>query len=177
MTTIQNRKLQEAFKLALVQCKICNIPLGYISKVKINTRAKSRWGLCTSTPNGFVIEITDRLVVDDVEEAALMDTLLHEMLHTVDGCLNHGTKWKMLAKRLNDKFGYHIKRCTSAEEKGLPQYSRINRAKYKITCLGCGNENYYMKKSRAVSIIEKKPINSGCTCGRCGSHNFRFEEV
>ena len=35
-----------------------NIKIGKIRDIKINTRAKKRWGLCSYTSNGFIIEIT-----------------------------------------------------------------------------------------------------------------------
>ena len=167
-------KLTEAFKTALIKCKVCKIPYGDVLVLTVNTRAKSRWGLCKKIPHGWEIEISDRLLVKDVSEYALMDTLLHEILHTCKGCQNHGKLWKEYAKRLNNKFCYNIKRCTSAEEKGLDT-RRINTAKYRITCTRCGCENLYLRRSRVVQLIEAKPISSRCSCGRCGSHNFKFE--
>lgn len=97
-----------------------NIEIGIISNIKINSRAKRRWGLCTKLADGtFSIEISDQLLKDDVEEDALMNTVMHEILHTVDRCMNHGKKWKECAKIINRTYGMNIKRCTSAEEKRI----------------------------------------------------------
>ena len=174
-TLTQRTKLSNALKLGLAQCKACDIHLGYISSIKVNTRAKSRWGLCKKLPKGWEIEISDRLLTEDATQEALMDTFIHELLHTVKGCQNHGPVWKAYAKVLNDKYGYNIKRCTTAEEKGMPKYTHQIQAKYKITCLGCGCENHYMRRTRAVQYIQKKPINSSCYCNLCGSHSFKVE--
>ena len=167
-------KLENALKWAEIIFKDCGIQHGNITSIKVNTRAKTRWGFCKKEGRGYVIEIASILLAEGVKKSALMDTLLHEMLHTCSGCMNHGTLWKRYANIINTKYGYHIKRVTSSAEKGMEPQT-ISQAKYKIECLGCGTVNYYLRRSRAVQLIEAKPIGGSCYCNRCKSHNFKVE--
>ena len=95
------------------------LEFGKIVNFEINYRAKSRWGQCQRKGSGYYINISDRLLQDDVPIKALKDTIIHEILHTCNGCMNHGTTWKNYADKVNKAYGYNIKRCTSAEEKGF----------------------------------------------------------
>ena len=83
------------------------IEIGDIEEIKINSRAKSRWGRCSYNrlTDSYTIEISDRLVADNVDDMALANTLAHEMLHTVKGCMNHGAEWKAYADVMNTEYG------------------------------------------------------------------------
>ena len=78
--------------------KICfdlNIPVANTIHVKVNTRAKKRWGLCTlECEDEYTIEISDRLLADEISEEATFNTMIHELLHTCPNCMNHGKEWK-----------------------------------------------------------------------------------
>ena len=138
-----------------------NIKIGKIIDIKINTRAKKRWGLCSYTSNGFIIEISSTLLQDNVNREALMDTLMHEVLHTVDGCMNHGKKWKYYAGIINLKYGLHIKATTSAAEKKIEDNDSYN---YIIACPKCGHQWKYIRMSRCVKHPERFS-HTGCCDG------------
>ncbi len=119
------------------------ISIGNVVKYSVNTRAKSRWGQCkTVGENRYEINISQSLLEDNVSDQAAKDTILHEMLHTVEGGMGHKGKWKELAQRVNKELPqYTIKRVTSREEKGIesekpplqPQKSSV-KAKKKQQC-------------------------------------------
>ena len=137
-----------------------NIEIGIISNIKINSRAKSRWGLCRKLANGtFSIEISDQLLQDNVEKSALADTVMHEILHTVDGCMNHGKKWKECAETINKIYGMNIKRCTSAEEKRIEINNDYN---YIIQCPKCGYQWKYIRFVKCVEHPERYK-HGGCS--------------
>lgn len=57
---------------------------------KVNTRAKSRFGICRHKASGLdIIEIMEDLV-DPSKLKPLKETIIHEVLHTCDKCQNHG---------------------------------------------------------------------------------------
>lgn len=104
------------------EVKAAGITPGNIVNWRINTRAKSRWGLCKKLNDGtgFEIQIAHILLVsDDVSEKACKTTIIHEILHTCEGCKGHTGLWKQYAAIMNEKYGYNIKRTTSGAEKGL----------------------------------------------------------
>lgn len=71
------------------------IQCGNIRNWTVNTRAKARWGLCTKVSRElFDIQIATALLQDEVDDQAAKDTIVHELLHTIPGCYNHGGRWK-----------------------------------------------------------------------------------
>lgn len=79
-------------------------------RFSINTRAKKRWGCCRVVANGvYNIEISERLLADDVSDQATKNTIMHELIHAVEGCLSHTGKCKKQAKvRWLVKVEYHV---------------------------------------------------------------------
>ncbi len=147
------------------------IEVGKVSKWTVDTRAKSRWGLCRYDTNGaFEIKISAMLLQDDVDDIAAKDTIIHELLHTVKGCVGHKGKWKEYADKVNSHFPqYHIKRTTAYEEKGLEQIDRKRTNRYCVKCTACGQE--YFRETRS-SII----TNPGrYRCGVCKGNLVRIK--
>lgn len=64
-----------------------NIRTGNVRNWSVNTRAKARWGYCVKVSKGlFDIQIAAALLQDDVDDQAVKDTIVHELLHTIPGC-------------------------------------------------------------------------------------------
>ncbi len=137
------------------------IETGEIKRVKVNTRAVSRWGRCKKVSyDMYEIEISAVLLQDDVDDKGAETTMLHELLHSCEGCMNHGAKWKALANKVNAAYGYNIKRNTSSDEKGVKD-NIVKKAKHKIVCQKCGKEIYRMRASN----LTKYPTLYSCMCG------------
>lgn len=77
-----------------------------ISKFEVNKRSMNRWGQTRLRNGVYSININYLLLEDEAPEEALVNTLVHELLHCVDGCMNHGEKWKQLSEAV---FGEIIK--------------------------------------------------------------------
>lgn len=132
---------------------------------KIGTGAKRQWGLCEAVGDGlFDITISAMLLQEDVDDQAAKDTIAHELLHTVEGCMNHGRYWHKLAGLVNARCpGYHVQARTSAEAKGI----RITY-KYLFRCTGCGVTAGRHRKSAFVEHYDKY------ICAKCGG---KFERI
>lgn len=143
-----------------------DIEYGKVVEWKVNSRAKSRWGRCRRVGKEYYIEITNELLKDNVPNKATRETIFHELLHTVDGCMNHGYKWQKLADLVNDCYMMNIKRTTSSEEKGV-QLKTDEYYKYQFKCSNCG---YIVKKSRQGKFTRRYTEYG---CGHCGMwHTF-----
>ena len=168
----RTERLTKAFDEARAICEEHNIPIGCVPSVKENKRLTSTWGRCRKlTAYTYEIEISSRLLADDVEHEALMNTMLHELLHTCKGCMNHGELWKRHAAKLN-KAGWNIERCTSSETKHIKEPPRIYR--YRVTCEECGDVWNYTKRGAVVRSLQRDAHSCKCLCG---SRNFKLENL
>lgn len=150
-----NELLQKGIK----QVENAGIKPGKINpNVVINTTASSFYGLCTKRKNGiydYTIELNKNLLLG--EEIYTMNTLVHEILHSVEGCMNHGPKWKRVVGIVNKKYGYNIKRCSTSEEKGMQDIE----SKYVIQCEKCNSKYHRDRVSNLVKYPERY------SCGSC----------
>ena len=139
------------------------IQYGNILRFEVNTRAKKRWGLCKSVPGGFIISINKVLLDEKNDISGLKNTIIHELLHSCKNCMNHGEEWKRLASLVYAKYGYNIKRCSSADEKGVVAQTvsgerADQKVNYIIKCSKCGTET----KRERVSDLVLRPGRYRC---------------
>ncbi len=165
-TALQQQCLSELNK--------AGIKTGPVSAWIVNTRAKKRWGFCKKEKDGtYVIEIAQLLLKDDrIPEKAVKETIIHELLHTCYGCMNHQKRWKHYAQIMNDTYGYNIKRTTSGIEKGVENYEpKRMEVKYVFTCSGCGAK-VYMKRESKFTRYYRNYI-----CTKCGTQGWQKRKV
>lgn len=166
------KDFEKLIDVCLAEVTEAGLEPGNITEWTINRRAKKRWGQCTRKTNGeYTIQIAARLLEDDrISEKSCKNTMIHEILHSCPGGMGHTGKWKEYAKKMNDQYGYDIKRTTSGKEKGVENYrvtSRLNY-KYMFRCRYCGNT--IIKKKRCKFTHYYK--NYKCMmCGR--AHAYR----
>lgn len=152
-----------------------NIPYGKILHVVVNNRATGRWGRCTSRGNCcYILEISSRLLEDDITWENALNTMIHELLHAYPGRMCHTGEWKKCAERVNKEYYplYNIKRTASAAEMGISRNEMLSEYKYTICCEGCGNKSFYKKKTKAVQYLYNNPNNSRYYCSTCHSYNL-----
>lgn len=143
--------------------KTIGVETGNITKISINNRALKRMGRCRKTPSGYEIEVSKYILND---KDILENTVYHELLHTVESCMNHGKKWQMLASQVNRHYNMDISRTGVASQE--MKQEQINRMKYKATCQGCGQEILRQKASKFITEI------NNYSCGRCKA-KFKVE--
>lgn len=148
------------------------IEYGNVIEFIVNNRAKKRWGQCRTVPGGFSININIALLDERNDEDGLVNTIIHELLHTCKGCLNHGEKWKTLANKVYREYGINIKRTSTASEKGVldktipkPIHREI---KHKFVCQKCNMVITRIKESKFTKNYTEY------TCGCCGG---KFEKI
>lgn len=145
----------------IAEAKAIKIPVSAAIKpqVVVNRRAKKRYGCCIKKGFSFTIELSYLLL--EADEKVVRQTLAHEVLHTCFGCRNHQARWKEYARRMNEAYGYNIKRTESAEALGIAVPEKARTAKYLITCERCGAVTERYKKSKLVA----SPARYRCKCG------------
>lgn len=115
----------------------------------------------------FFITINSALLNVENPYDTIMNTILHELLHTINGCMNHGKKWKSYAAIIEKHYPeYHITRTASYESEGVCAESiaemRVPK-KYAVVCEKCGK---ICKKYARLSGAAKNP--SRYTHSVCG---------
>lgn len=148
------------------------IQTGNIIDIETAPVSRKYWGQCRRTAYGFVIKINEGLLNDDIDDKATMDTIMHEVIHTVNNCFDHKSGFKKVATLVNHKYGYNVKRTTTAAEKGIEK-TNIIKYKYTIKCVNCGASTGYARKSKAVKSIENK--EGRYYCNKCGSYHLVVE--
>lgn len=155
------------------ELKALDIPFDESANVKLRKHRKSSFGICHRRYNGnlgynYTIEINESLISLCLENKmdlnAIKHTLLHEYIHTIDGCFNHKAKWLRYVNMLNKEYGYNIKRCSSYEERNIDKDSLkmlelLDNDKYVVQCMKCGAKIKRARKSKLITHTD---------CYRCG---------
>lgn len=164
--------MKNLFKL-FDECKVemtnCGYDTGYVRNVKSNARFTRRLGQ-TSIVNDtyswdenrrrFDIEISEKVLVDDYPTIYTKEIILHELIHTLPGCFNHGERFKAVARTLNKRYGYNISRVASSSSVACiaPQ-----EHKYEIQCPVCGKIFY---RDRMSDFVKNPQNYRHSNCGK-----------
>lgn len=110
---------------------------------------------------------------------SVMNTILHELIHTCADCHGHDAQWRAYAARAGKAFGYDIRRCggdkSESDQRNLRAGAarsgkRVHHNRYLVTCPACGREWRYTRAGRVV-------LQHGlcrCPCGHTGLRLTRF---
>ena len=146
------------------------IKYGRVSNWTVNTRAKCRLGQCRKIAAGlFDINISEALLKEDVDDQITLNTIMHELLHTVPGCFTHKGKWKLYADYVNKKLPqYTIKRVSKESEVDITIDRKQPVFKYILRCTKCGQEVKRQKETKVITNYKRY------RCGNCGG---RLERI
>lgn len=116
---MDQKTLDALLAKVIAQARQAGIPVSPAidPKVRVNRRARTRFGCCIQKNGRFYIELASQLL--SAREQAVCQVLAHEILHTCRGCANHGLRWKDYAQRMNELYGYGVERTDSFEKLGL----------------------------------------------------------
>lgn len=93
------------------------------------------------------------------------------------GCMKHTGEWKQLAEKVNRYYGYNIKRCDSADEKGISEEQKekiqkertaTRKVKYIFKCTCCGQKVERCRESKFTKYPELY---------RCAVCHGKFERI
>ena len=89
------------------------------------------------------------------------NTIMHECIHCVDGCMNHGNKWKTIAQKVNRSYDFSTIKRTGYD----PAYNQILEAHYRYiaVCDRCGHAFRWMRKSHI--FVSCSTGKARCSCG------------
>lgn len=108
----------------------------------------------------YTIEISKWVM--ELDESIIKNTIIHELIHCLPNCNNHGKFFKAYANIINTKLGYNITRAGNKKEdyiKSNIEYKDEKQYKYIIECEKCG-QIFYRKR------LQKNFINK-YRCSKC----------
>lgn len=126
--------------------------LGYCA-LSYNSQREKRKGLISSVPK---IVISKRILNDNFPEKYLKETIIHELIHTCNGCGNHGREFQRMAKHVNQELGYSVGTYASREE--TDYYNQLysqKENKYFIKCPECGRRWGFKIKGKSYKHPEQ----------------------
>lgn len=157
--------------------------------ISISKRNNKRYGCCkqeepdnkykTVTKRGYKriinyekfnkhhIEISPWVM--QLEDSIIKNTIMHEMIHCLPYCNNHGKEFKKYANLINTNYNYNISRVGNRKddyEKSNIEFKEEKKYNYKIICKGCGQEFYRQRLN--------KNFTRKYRCGKCGG---KFEVI
>lgn len=187
-------KLYKLYKECIEELKkigidIYNSNIGAI-EIKLSKRNNKRYGCCKQEEpdektkyyenignkryikfakfNKHTIEISKWVML--LEEKIIKNTIIHELIHCLPYCNNHGEEFKRYANYINKKLGYDISRVGNKKEdyeKSNMKYTENVNFKYKIVCEKC-KQTFY--RQRLMKNLTKK-----YRCGICGGRLKIYE--
>lgn len=150
---------------------LCGIDTSQI-ELHISSRMVKRLGHFRYPINGgsapLRITISQAILGD---EAQFYDTIRHEYAHAAVYLLHpneqhgHDKVWQDMCRRV----GCNPKSTTEMTQEQIDL--RTRRARYKIVCQGCGQETYYLREGKIVSLL-RSGQGARVHCTRCGSREL-----
>ncbi len=181
------KKLQELYKKCIQELKSIGIDMednniGTID-ISLSKRKCKRYGCCRQEKpdieskeikkigrrkiikyNKFKVHhIEVSLWVMQLNEKIIKNTIIHELIHCLPNCNDHGKYFKKYADLINQKLGYNIQRLGNREKDFLNSniaYDDKIIYKYKIICTKCGQAFFRQRI--------KKNFKNKYRCGICG---------
>lgn len=160
---ILNKCKDELYDLGFLEIKNKN----YI--IQINSRFRNKLGRCSYNKITYIYTISINESFMNICPDKVKNTMMHELIHSINGCMNHGTKFQNIAKLVNNKFGYNV-HTTSYYEDYDKYIDSTKNYKYKIKCSHCGEEWFYEKTGKVIRSLQNNPTS--CTCPHCKTKRF-----
>ena len=172
----ESKRLQSRLNARLLYCKALlydiDIPIQNVNKIVSNSGLRSALGRCkkafnSSTCRSFSIEIAEYMAIG--ARSSLLDrVIIHELIHTVEGCFNHGTDWKSWAKIVNAKYGYNVARTTKMYYKDIFADELIKYGYAGVQCNNCGCIQLGKTDSAFINRLDEYY----CYCGEGTGENY-----
>lgn len=102
--------------------------------------------------------------VMNLEDNIIKNTIIHELIHCIPYCNNHGEEFKKYANLINNRYGYNVSRVGNKKEdfeKSNIEYDEPQNYNYKIICKGCNQDFYRQRLNRNFLRYYR--------CAKCGS--------
>lgn len=171
----------EDIKSEVQECVMMLQSLGYTMAEKqyevayLSERTNKCFGRCKSLGNNRYLLSFNRKYLDVGDPKNIHNTIMHEVIHSVNGCMNHQSLWKVVVARINSAFGYSISRTTN-DVAYAALYIKPKTVNYSVWCDNCHTRlARYNRKSSTVTAIMNNERRHYCPL--CKSRDLFVETV
>lgn len=120
-----------------------------IASITVNNRLSRALGRCVRKNGIFHIELAQKSVAEGVDVNFIKNIIMHELVHTMPNCWNHGPVFQNYAHIINRRLGYHVETTETIENMmaaGVNPLVNSKIAKYVLVCRKCGKEVAYRQR-------------------------------
>lgn len=156
----------EYLKELFTRLRICDASnISFMVKI-INRKKSNCHGSCERVPktqNTFLIRISSSWL-KYASPQSVHDTICHEFIHALPGCMNHGTKWHTYCNQFMSFYPeFNLSRTTS--DTNHTKYM-ASLSKYRYVCPNCGVIGYFnrLTENRKFLFSMQK-----YKCRKCGA--------
>lgn len=180
--SITKQDIQDALQSVLREFKDiekkgihCPVPYSKISPHVEFTRGTKNLGQChiQARTGEISIFVGRKYLSGYLSPESLRATLIHEVIHTLPGCQNHGPDFQYWAKLLSREMNTDIGTYASNEESVQGTHACFEESKNVIICVDCGK--MFLHPTMAPSIKEWKKLGRPDRIHKpcCEKHNHK----
>lgn len=136
-----------------------------IASITVNNRLSRALGRCVRKNGVFYIELARKSVGESVDVNFIKNIIMHELIHTMPGCWNHGPTFQHYAQLVNRGFGYHVGTTETIENMmaaGVKPLIKSEVARYALVCGKCGKRVAYRQRQCDLTTNPGNYVHSGC---------------
>lgn len=173
---IDDNSVQAAYEDALARLEeLGNVPLpDEMPREIIYFSSFRTLGLHVYRRGQHIIKVNEAFLSGYMSPTNLMETIVHEIIHTFPGCNNHGPRFKAWANKLNRVFRTEIWTHCSAQSSKEFRMANVSNTKNIQVCVECGNVSLYPKTTDKIRRWRTQGIEY-YFCGKC-KNNLSKEE-
>lgn len=144
-------------------------PVGNVTRVEFN-KSNSSYGTCCRNVRGYTISLAEMAIK---AKKYLSYTILHELIHTMPKCYNHGKQFQAYAKEISKIYNVKIQTYSLKEENIATKEYKLNNSRYVVRCSHCGNIMSYERNCKFVKAVRD---NGGFLykCTYCDKSKFEL---
>lgn len=165
-----NKYIQKGAEILSEVCPIF-IYQGF-TRVRIG-RSRTSWGSIKKNTRTGACELTisncfEAIPDEGKAQIRLLSTITHELIHTIPGCMNHGSSFKYYAALVNERYPeLDIQRTHSMTEFGIKE----KEPTYIVQCGVCHRQWSYHRKPRCYEHLERY------VCPICNLSTLFFSKI
>ena len=132
-------------------------------------------GQTRRTGNKYVIRLNRSYLELTTDSVQIHSTIMHEVIHCMDGCWNHKAEFQKWAKVVNAVYGLKVKTHSAATEY-IAQYVDKDVVRWAVFCPQC--QQIIARRKRKSALITAIMRNDGSyQCKACGCKNLEVKEI